>query len=201
MLAMESVVWKKLRLSWPVQSEEERNFEASAGEVCRVRLGATLCVSRVVIGPCFARSQGHGVNCSVEIAPHACGKHNEEKVRNDVTCLAVESAILPVVAARRLPKARVDVRVVILAAAGGELAAAIVAASLALAARSVECTHLVPAGLLNDVTCATRGPTDDILLLRRSSAGDAPELSDALLARCRRAHAEMVRALRDWHRV
>lgn len=200
-----TLTWERdgLRLAYEdVRAAEEEVFVIEVNErICWVQLGKTVCVSKAFTSPAYARSVDLSLHCEVEIAQHACGKHNELNVKRTLSSLAIERAIGPAIASSRLPKASVDVRLCLLAAAGSELAVATVAASLALAVAGIECSHLVPAAcsrlLDGELTVACLGLTDTITLSRCVGTQHlASCLIKPTLAKCHHlVHAKMVSAL------
>lgn len=152
-----------LRLRYEKLEEEKGSeIEVIAGFPCRVRVGSTLCFSQCFFRPLTSSSPR--VTCDVEIAPGALGV-NEQSA--NVYSLAVERAVSEVIL--RLPKVKLELKVVVLSAANGnELVASMSAASLALAVKGIECSHLLPQ--------CRQGVDDD--------------------QKCRRIHQAMILALR-----
>ena len=78
------------------------------------------------------------LTCETEFAGGAVGAANEDSCDG----ATIAAALVPALLVDRLPKASLKVRCVVFHADGGELAAAVVGASAALAAAGVPCVDL-----------------------------------------------------------
>lgn len=120
---------------------------------CQVEFGGTkvLCA---VTGPTVpVRStvfnEKGTLKCAVQFAPWAKksgdggASNNEQNAVERQLSSSVYDALIPTVLLDPYPKAEITVHVMILQASGGELAASITAASLALADAAIECRDMV----------------------------------------------------------